>query len=523
MPRRPHSQGRVERRFADLPTSLKIFALMTVALLPLGIIALLASLQANRTADSARLADLRVAVTEGTRKLAAELGSDLAVARAATEAAATPEDARIACFRIDMTYAARIATRPRYALFGPDRAVACATPGFVPKPPNAQFVENRPRVTFGEDGISVEMVDPKGRGSIVMSYSAKSLGELVRPIGLAGTTAIVLSNDRRELPLQSGTPNYLASLDRFSAPVGLLGLSLDIAAERLPFSTVEALQAFLPLLMWASAAIVAFLVTDRLLIRPLLQLRTAIARLQPGERLVMPELRTPAREIRELADTFDAAGETIAAHESRVAKALADQVRLTREVHHRVKNNLQVVASLISLHARGAPAGPVADAYASIQRRVDALAIVHRNHFAELEENHGVSVKALIGEIASNLRTGIAASGHAPSIRINVAPVHVSQDVAVPIAFLVTELVELSIGQSRDAAITITLLPGAGGTALLSVMSDALARFGAHGEHDDAPRYSRVIDGLARQLRAPLGFDADIGGYAIPIPVITAV
>jgi len=506
-------------RFSNLSTGFKMFALMTIALLPLGLIALLASLQANRSADRARSADLRIAVSEATRKFASELGADLAIARAAIESASTSEGARIACFRIDMTFAARVTTRPRYALYSPDRTIACATPGFAPPPPATTFVDAQPKVSFFEDGLSIELVHPDGRGSIILRYPARALGEFVRPIGLAKMTSVTLSDDRNEIILNSGTTGSLVAIDSFSVPVGLLGLSLGISAERVPFSAFEALQAFLPLLMWASAAIVAFLVTDRLLIRPLLRLRTEISRIEPGAVLMTPELRTPAREIRELAETFNAAAATITAHEARIAQALADQVKLTREVHHRVKNNLQVVASLISLHARGAPAGPVAEAYASIQRRVDALSIVHRNHYAELEENDGVSAKALIGELASNLRTGLASSGGAPSITVNASPVRVSQDVAVPIAFLVTELVELSIHEMRDAPLRISLIEGAGGSTVLTVASEALVEVATR-PSDDTPRYSRVIDGLARQLRTALVFDSVSGGYSITVPVL---
>ena len=73
-------------------------------------------------------------------------------------------------------------------------------------------------------------------------------------------------------------------------------------------------------------------------------------------------------------------------------------------MHHRVKNNLQVIASLINFHARGAKSAEASAAYASIQRRVDALAVVHRHHFAEMEENRGLELRSVIGELASNIR-----------------------------------------------------------------------------------------------------------------------
>ena len=71
--------------------------------------------------------------------------------------------------------------------------------------------------------------------------------------------------------------------------------------------------------------------------------------------------------------------------------ALEGQRRLVREVHHRVKNNLQVVASLLNIHGRSAETAEARGAYAGISRRVGALSIVHRNHFAEMEENRGIA------------------------------------------------------------------------------------------------------------------------------------
>src|SRR5205823_621059 len=80
------------------------------------------------------------------------------------------------------------------------------------------------------------------------------------------------------------------------------------------------------------------------------------------------------------------------------------QRRLVREVHHRVKNNLQVIASLLNIHGRSAGGAEARAAYAAISRRVGALAIVHRNHFAEMEENRGIALRPLVTELAAELR-----------------------------------------------------------------------------------------------------------------------
>ena len=236
----------------------------------------------------------------------------------------------------------------------------------------------------------------------------------------------------------------------------------------------------------------------------------------------MPRLKTPSREIRELGDSFRRATETLTAHEEELAEGLANQKRLTREVHHRVKNNLQVVSSLINLHARGATGPEVAEAYASIQRRVDALAVVHRNHYAELEEHQGVSLRALIGEIASNLRASAnPAAGHM-GITLNIMSGTATQDIAVPIAFLITEIVELVMicGPNTNIAIALTPVPGKSNAGLLSISASSLA------SHDClngplAERFQRIAGGLARQLRSPLDHDLAEGRYAIEIPFIT--
>src|SRR6185312_4278024 len=104
--------------------------------------------------------------------------------------------------------------------------------------------------------------------------------------------------------------------------------------------------------------------------------------------------------------------------DAEMTSALEGQRRLVREVHHRVKNNLQVVASLLNIHGRSASAAEARAAYAGIGRRVGALSIVHRNHYAEMEENRGISLRPLITEMAAELRA--TAPDAARGIRIDL-------------------------------------------------------------------------------------------------------
>ncbi|MFT3978327.1 MAG: sensor histidine kinase, partial [Sphingomonas bacterium] len=318
------------------------------------------------------------------------------------------------------------------------------------------------------------------------------------------------------LPRESALERRTSRLIR----LGIGDLMLEMRVRSTPITSSLVIALMLPMLMWAAASGISWFVVDRLLVRPLRQLRTKMAALTPGMELDPGLLRAlPAQEIRELASTFHALTRTVALHEAGLAEGLVRQKRLTREVHHRVKNNLQVISSLISLHARSAPTPEAIQAYASIQRRVDALAVVHRNHFAEMEENRGLGVRPVIGELASNIRAS-APDGSRIGIALDVDPYFVSQDIAVAVAFLVTEGIELALACDPQAQIRISLKPAdAPDRATLCIVSPALMESETLAARL-SQRYGRVIEGLSRQLRAPMRYDGEEGSYAITIAVI---
>ncbi|WP_353739235.1 histidine kinase dimerization/phosphoacceptor domain -containing protein [Sphingomonas sp. NIBR02145] len=228
----------------------------------------------------------------------------------------------------------------------------------------------------------------------------------------------------------------------------------------------------------------------------------------------------PAAEIRELGDTFREISRTVKEHEAGLAEGLVRQTKLTREVHHRVKNNLQVIASLINFHARSAKSDEATEAYASIQRRVDALAVVHRHHYAELEENRGLDVRSVIGELAANIRATAPERAQGLGVTLDISPVLVNQDVAIAVAFLLTEIVELAMNCHPAAQIRISIkpIPDDEHRALLRVSSPALVESTAL-ETLVESRYGRIIGGLARQLRTKLHHDPLTGAYEAAIAI----
>jgi two-component sensor histidine kinase len=287
-----------------------------------------------------------------------------------------------------------------------------------------------------------------------------------------------------------------------------------------PITTPLIITTALLVLMWIAAATIAWFVVNVLLIRPLRTLRTSVGKYRPGEILDVKRFGAiPAQEIRDLGDTFQQITRTVQLHEADLAEGLIRQTRLTREVHHRVKNNLQVISSLINFHARAARSAEASEAYASIQRRVDALAVVHRHHYTELEENRGLELRSVIGELAANIRATAPEQAAALGITLEIEPLLVNQDVAIAVAFLITEIVELAVNCNPTTHVRISIKGGEEpDRAVLRVSSPALV------QSDELEgllesRYGRVMAGLARQLRTRLHHDPLVGAFEASIAI----
>jgi HAMP domain-containing protein len=506
--------------YARASTGAKMLLFLSLALLPLGLIAILASIESARENSAQHLDDMRARLELKAERIDSALLRGMLLLRAASASGGLAGQDSIACGTTLQAIASFEGIPGRYALFS-GGAPSCATPGYSPRPISA-LAGQRSKVEIAPDGQSLQFAVLDGRGAIqgTGELSREQLTKLTETPGPTEAATLSLTGKGRRLLLR----------DRFEAGPfgGELDLVQPIAGDRLALtmltgtaaiSAVELLVVLLPVLMWIAAAIIGWLIVDRLLLKPLARMQRAVAAYQPGDRdLALPTSASPAREIDELGQAFARVTQTVSRHEAELEAGLERQIRLVREVHHRVKNNLQVVASLLNLHARGATSPDASAAYASIQRRVDALAVVHRNHYAELEENRGVALKPLLSELGANLRANAPANAANMQVRLAVEPVYATQDVAVSVAFLVTELVEFAMFCGAKF-VTVTMEQVRPNAALLAVETEAL-----QGEISCEPklaeRFDRIVTGLSRQLRSVIAKDVETGRYSLEVAIV---
>ncbi|MDO6413753.1 histidine kinase dimerization/phosphoacceptor domain -containing protein [Sphingomonas sp. BIUV-7] len=112
---------------------------------------------------------------------------------------------------------------------------------------------------------------------------------------------------------------------------------------------------------------------------------------------------------------------------------------LLREVNHRVQNSLQLVQSFLALQARGGEETNLADTLNEAQRRISAVALVHRRLY-QADHLESVDLSRYLEELVGEMQAAMGAEW-AHRITLNLAPLLISADRAVHVGLILTELV----------------------------------------------------------------------------------
>jgi two-component sensor histidine kinase len=197
----------------------------------------------------------------------------------------------------------------------------------------------------------------------------------------------------------------------------------------------------IPTIMWLMALASVWIAVDIFVLRWLTYLRR-MARLYGGGRFDLParRARTAPYEVRELADTM----ERMAASLEQQTKELEDVVEqrgaLLREIHHRVKNNLQIIVSLLNLQAGRLEDEGARAALYEARRRINALALVHRSLY-EAEDLRYVNMRPFLEELVRNLADVSRVSDQPITAEVRCEELSFPPDQAAPLALFVTEAI----------------------------------------------------------------------------------
>jgi PAS domain S-box-containing protein len=127
------------------------------------------------------------------------------------------------------------------------------------------------------------------------------------------------------------------------------------------------------------------------------------------------------------------------AAEAGLRASLAEKEVLLQEIHHRVKNNLQIVASLLELQAHGIEDETVKQYLRESNNRVKSMALIHKMLYRS-ESLSAVDVPAYLGELSGIISSSIGIAGTHPDVEVTADPLSLGIDTLIPLGLIVTEL-----------------------------------------------------------------------------------
>jgi two-component sensor histidine kinase len=211
------------------------------------------------------------------------------------------------------------------------------------------------------------------------------------------------------------------------------------------------------------------------------------------------------RQQRLLHRSRDALERAVTARTSDLIDMVGQRDLLLREVHHRVKNNFQVVNSLISYQAGHTESDETRAALQNLHSRVYALGLVHQR-LMQSDNLSTFDVRAFLGDLCVNVATLAAAEARHIRIGAEADPLQTDLDFAGPLALLVTELVSgafAHFGENQRGAIHVALRRNSDTQLTLEVSDDAAREADVVSSQNSEPQ-SRVLRALLTQLSAKM-------------------
>jgi chemotaxis family two-component system sensor kinase Cph1 len=194
---------------------------------------------------------------------------------------------------------------------------------------------------------------------------------------------------------------------------------------------------------------------------------------------------------------------------------------LIKEVDHRVKNSLQIVSSLLHMHAN--IAGAAAGQFHSAAARVAAIAAVHRQ-LHRADDVGAVGLHTYLVDLCKEITAASSSSDQAWTLAVDAVPLVVGTDLAMPLGLIINELVTNAIQHS---------VPSGGGGRVHIVLKTAPDSFSISvsdlGDGPIAKRVAgiaqsdgigaRMIEAFVRQIDATITKERSPDGYTVTVTV----
>jgi PAS domain S-box-containing protein len=212
--------------------------------------------------------------------------------------------------------------------------------------------------------------------------------------------------------------------------------------------------------------------------------------------------------------------------EERIRAALTEKVVLLKEIHHRVKNNLQIISTLLDLQAESVRDEGALCAFRESQDRIRAMALVHEKLY-RTENLSSIDFSGYIESLTTHLYNGYAIDSGRVSLSIDAGNVCLSIDQAIPCGLIISELVSNSLKYafpgSAAGSISVSFREQGDGMVSLTVADSGVGLPVSVDFTASETLGLQLVRMLVKQLRGEIALDNSGGArFSIRFPMSPA-
>jgi PAS domain S-box-containing protein len=217
--------------------------------------------------------------------------------------------------------------------------------------------------------------------------------------------------------------------------------------------------------------------------------------------------------------------------EEALRDSLEEKVALLKEVHHRVKNNLQIVASLLNLQSNRSNSPEVINVLQDTRNRVGSMALLHETLYRSTNLAR-INFAAYEGDLCRQLLASFGPVAKRVTVENRIARIGLPLEYSVPCGLIVNELISNALKHGfpgdRTGRIVVEMNPSDGELLVLSVKDDGVGLPPELNLSKVSTLGLRLVSNLARQMRGEVSVPASDGVGAafnviFPIPAGTVL